>query len=483
MIPTSPPAGGLTEPAGGDAGDGRNRRRRATSWASTAAALLAAYLVALLAVNLSGADSVAGRIVDTLFPRIGSGRLDVRSLNAAWDVVQREYVVKQVDSGVATAGTERGLIAALQSRYGDRFSAYFTADQFTALQRDLAGKRTGSVGIALEARCQNASLCPAGATPSVVAIEDVLRDQPADRAGLRDNDILVSVDGHDVSTLPGDASARIDILATPPGGATGAQPDCSHFGVCIRGAAGTTVTLGVQRGAQRLEVPVARADLSIPSVYAQRFGPTLYVQVTGFDEHTGDDCSRALRDGLASGATSVILDLRHNPGGLVEEAQKTASQFLTRKAGTEEDVVVRRGRIADGAAASTADKVERDPILDGGVAQSVPLVVLVDGDSASAAEIVAAAMHDYHRGVLVGARTFGKGSVQEDFQLPDGSDLHLTVEKWFGPAGETIDGKGIDADVAVSLPDDDHRFRLDAQSPDAGADAQLQAALHRLQPG
>ncbi|HEY0411375.1 MAG TPA: S41 family peptidase, partial [Candidatus Dormibacteraeota bacterium] len=100
--------------------------------------------------------------------------------------------------------------------------------------------------------------------------------------------------------------------------------------------------------------------------------------------------------------------------------------------------------------------------------------------SASAAEIVAAALHDYHRGTLVGQKSFGKGSVQQDFGLPDGADLHLTVEKWFGPAGESIDGTGITPDISAALPDDDHRFHLEAQSPPPGSDSQLQAALAAL---
>ena len=105
-----------------------------------------------------------------------------------------------------------------------------------------------------------------------------------------------------------------------------------------------------------------------------------------------------------------------------------------------------------------------------------------DKYSASASEIVAAALHDYKRATLVGERTFGKGSVQEDFPLSDGADLHLTVERWFGPDGESIEGNGITPDRTVALPDADHRFRLDAESPDAGQDAQFQAALHLLQP-
>jgi carboxyl-terminal processing protease len=202
--------------------------------------------------------------------------------------------------------------------------------------------------------------------------------------------------------------------------------------------------------------------------------------VTAFDENVGESLRTLIQNGIkGGGVTGMILDLRHNPGGLVTEAQSIASEFLTPKAG-EQDVLVRRGRLDPNGTPQSAENVMRDQIESGGLVPTLPLAVLIDGSSASAAEIVAASLHDYKRATLVGDKSFGKGSVQQDFGLPDGADLHLTVEKWFGPANESIDGTGITPDTSVSLPDDDHRFHLDAQSPPASADAQLQAALDRL---
>jgi carboxyl-terminal processing protease len=126
---------------------------------------------------------------------------------------------------------------------------------------------------------------------------------------------------------------------------------------------------------------------------------------------------------------------------------------------------------------STAQTVIHDQIQSGGLAPSIPLVVLVDGGTASASEIVTAALRDYHRATVVGETTYGKGSVQLDFPLPDGSDLHLTVEKWYGPDGETIDGTGITPAHVVPLPDPDDLFTLEAQSAAPSQDPQLQAAL------
>jgi carboxyl-terminal processing protease len=186
-----------------------------------------------------------------------------------------------------------------------------------------------------------------------------------------------------------------------------------------------------------------------------------------------------LRAGIAGGATSILLDLRGNGGGFVAEAQELASQFLQARPG-EQDVVVRRGRLAPSADPATAQSVVHDRIQSGGLALTQPTVVLVDNDTASAAEIVTAALKDYHRATVAGQHSFGKGSVQLDFPLPDGSDLHLTVERWYGPGGESIEGNGITPQRTVALSSPDDRFRLDAESPPPSTDAQVQAAVALL---
>lgn len=424
--------------------------------------LVACYATGLVVNNLSVIAGTAP-IVNTLFPYVGpASRLNLASIASAWDIVHRNYVFRDVDAGLATQASERGIVDYLRTTpaFGDRFSAFFTAAEYAQLQQNLSGRRTGSIGIALEPRCAGARLCPPGATPTVVAIEEVLRGQPAEAAGLRNGDILVAVDGHQVSGLAGDVAGRVDRAAQ-----------------LIRGPSGKTVHLLVERGGELIPVSVTRRDLHIPSVWSQRFGSVLDLQVTSFDDGTAAAVQDQLRRGLSEGARAVVLDLRHDPGGLVNEAQGVASAFLTPHPPMQVDVVVRRGRLAPGGDPRTATKVDEDRILPGAVDPQGPLVVLVDEGTASAAEIVAAALHDYHRALVVGARTFGKGSVQEDFPLPDGADLHLTVERWYGPAGESIDGNGIAPDRPVSLADEDHRFRLDAQSPPPDADAQLQAAL------
>jgi len=416
--------------------------------------------------NLSTLDPTAGWI-ERIFPHIGQGnRVDTASIAAAWDIVRREYVFRDVKAPDGTFAAERGIIQYLRDTgaFNDRFSAFFTAEEYQSLERDLSGQRNGSIGVALEARCGGAAICPSGQKGTVVAIEDVLRDQPAEKAGLRNGDILVRAAGHDVSTLASDILERVKKAAQ-----------------LVRGNAGTSVSLTVLRGTHTMDVTVTRANLHIPSVYSQRIGSVLYMQVTGFEIGTGDDLKAALSKGLSGGASGIVLDLRHNNGGFVDDAQSVASEFLLPRSSGVSDIVVRRGRLAPNADPGSAQQVDHDPIKAGAIAVSQPLAVLVDQDSASAAEIVAAALHDYHRATLVGQKTFGKGSVQADFSLPDGSDLHLTIQKWYGPSGESIDGTGITPDKMVTIPDDDHRYRLDSEGPPPSIDGQLQVALAAAQ--
>ena len=422
----------------------------------------ACYLTALLVLNLSTTSMYSG-FINRIFPHVGTGStLDQSSIDTAWQAIQQNYVIRDVPGAQGTQGAEQGIVQILHDTYNDRFSAYLSATQYQQLNSTLGGRRDGSIGIALSEGCGGGSACASGQAPTTAVIQDVLVNQPADRAGLKNGDILVAVGGTTLASLGSDETTRID-KASP----------------LIRGAVGTSVSLTVQRRSNRLTVTVTRANLTIPSVYSQAFGHVLYMQVTGFDTDTGAAARTQLQNGIAAGATSVILDLRQNGGGYVSAAQSLVSEFVQPTA-TQKNVVVRRGRLAASGDPKSAQEVVSDPIQPGGVAPTEPMVVLVDGDSASASEITTAALHDYHRATVVGEKTFGKGSVQVDFPLPDGTDLHLTVERWYGPNGESIEGSGVTPDRTVTLPQVEARFRLDTQSPPAAGDAQLQAALSAL---
>jgi carboxyl-terminal processing protease len=424
----------------------------------TLGVVAACYLSALLVVNLSTSSSAG--FIERIFPRFGGGAsVDQTSIAAEWQAIEQNYVIRNVPAAQGTQGAEQGIVQILHDTYNDRFSAYLSAAQYQELNSTLGGQRAGSIGIAVEPRCDGGVLCGSGQTATVAVIEDVLVNQPADRAGVHRGDVLVAVNGTSLASLGSDENTRIDRSAA-----------------LVRGTTGTTVRLTVMRGTSRLTLVATRANLQIPSVYSRLFGHVLYMQVTGFDTDTGAVARTQLQHGIAAGATSIILDLRQNGGGYVSAAQSLVSEFV-QPTPAHKNVVVRKGRLPASGDPSGAQEVENDAILPGGVAVGEPMAVLVDENSASASEITTAALRDYHRDATVGEKTFGKGSVQVDFPLPDGADLHLTVERWYGPNGESIEGSGITPDHAVALAAPDARFQLDAQSPPASGDAQLQAAL------
>jgi carboxyl-terminal processing protease len=463
----SPPSGAGEQPDApvGWSPTGPRRRHRIprppAGVARTLGVVAACYLSALVVLNLS-TSSYAG-FIERIFPRVGGGSsVDQNSIAAAWRAIQQNYVIRDVPAGQGTQGAEQGMVQILHDTYNDRFSAYLSAAQYQELNSTLGGRRDGSIGIAVEPRCQDGALCRPTDTASEAVIEDVLVNQPADRAGIHRGDVLIAVNGTTLASLGGDENTRIDSAAS-----------------VVRGSVGSMVRLTVMRGASQLTLVATRANLQIPSVYTQVLGHVLYMQVTGFDTDTGSVARTQLQQGIAAGATAIVLDLRQNGGGYVSAAQSLVSEFVQPTA-TQKNVVVRKGRLSLNGDPNGAQEVETDTIQAGGVALTQPMAVLVDEGSASAAEITAAALRDYHRATVIGAKTFGKGSVQVDFPLPDGADLHLTVERWYGPNGESIEGSGITPDRAVALTSPDARFQLDAQSAPAGSDAQLQAALTLL---
>jgi len=422
------------------------------------------YLCGLVAVNAFGSPAISDTFLHSvalnIFPRIGGGNnLDTESIQQEWGLIQNQYVIRGVAASGVNLGAEQGIITYLHDTFGDRFSAVLPPQDNSDLQDELSGKLNGGIGIALEERCGPTTLCTGNANPTVFVIEDVLTGMPADRAGIQNDDVLEAVNGKSVYK-------------------SGSSLDSLSQGVVdnIKGSAGTSVKLAVKRGTSTLNFTVTRQNLQIPSVYSKLFGSVLYIEITGFDDNTASAFTQQLQSGINQGAKGVILDLRENGGGRVEAAQAVASQFLT-PGPNEQDVVVRRGRMDLSGNPNTAQSVVHDPIQSGGLVPKLPMAVLVDGGSASASEIVTMALRDYKRATIVGTQTFGKGSVQTDFPLPDGNDLHLTIEKWYGPDDESIDGNGIKPTISVSLPSPLDLFRLETKPIDPTSDTQLQQAL------
>jgi carboxyl-terminal processing protease len=279
----------------------------------------------------------------------------------------------------------------------------------------------------------------------------VLAGTPAQQAGLAQNDVVTMIDGATTNGLTVDQAVNK-----------------------IRGSVGSHVRLGVLRSGSTKEFDIVRASINVPSVASKDLSPgVLYVRIFEFGEHTADDFQAALQQGIQHGDKKIVLDLRENPGGFVTAANAAVSQFV--KSGISVSIVGRDGKHDD------------QHVSGQGVAFSQLVVVLVDGQTASAAEIASGALKDNHRAKLVGDKTFGKGSVQDDFPITNGGDLHLTIAHWFTPSGHSIqkdprdpNSGGITPDVAVALDKPEHFYNIDNKSADPALDNQLQAALAAL---
>jgi carboxyl-terminal processing protease len=388
-------------------------------------------LVLMLAIGF-----VAGAWVDQAYPEwvpyVGHRsvqRIDVTSIQEAARLIQADYV----DSNVNTKKLAQGSIQGMVTSLGDPFTIYFTPDQYKRLQDSYAGRYTG-IGVYL-------SFNSAG----YPVISGTVPGSPAAAAGLRSGDQIVKVGDRDVKGITADEATSL-----------------------IQGTEGSKVTLTIQRGTEAMTVTITRAQIQVPTVRSATIGNrVLYVRIYQFGAQTSKEFSSALKNGLA-GSSAVVLDLRGNPGGFISAADDVVSEFVSSG-----ETFETRGRSG----------TDRHMVGSEHQAPSIPLVVLVDANSASAAEIVAGSLQVHSRAKLVGTTTFGKGSVQEDFVLSDGSDVHLTVERWFLSNGQTIDHKGLTPDVAVKLANASDAYDVAQPSLGYAKDDQLNAALNLLAGG
>lgn len=298
-----------------------------------------------------------------------------------------------------------GAIEGMLEQLDDPYAVYYDAMEFTAFSELLDGTFSG-VGVMVED------------TPEGVTIVNVLSDAPAEAAGLEEGERIVAVDGEDVREAPLQAVVQR-----------------------VQGEEGTIVRLGLEGGSQGpREVEVTRAQIDRPVMEVDELGDGIvHIQLLQFTEQVGQQVREVMDAQLANGARGVVLDLRGNPGGLLREAVNVASIFI--ESGTIVSVQ-ERGQERQSFAAS------------GGALGDVPLVVLVDASSASASEIVAGAVQDLERGVVVGTPTFGKGTVQTVRPLADGAGLKLTTAEYFTASGDSIEGTGIAPDRVVDDVDE-----------------------------
>ena len=359
-----------------------------------------------------------------------------RLLAEVWHTIQRFYVDRSaVQPYRLTYGAINGMVDAL----GDTGHSSFLTPEMVDLMRSVTEGQFEGIGAEIQMKDKR------------VVIVAPLDNSPAQRAGLHPGDIILQVNQESVTRLPLEQVVQR-----------------------IRGSRGTAVTLTLldPNTEQTRDVTVVRERVAVHNVTWQPLPGTtvVHVRIAGFSQGVTKDLQQALTALERQGLTHIVLDLRNNPGGLLNEAVATASQFLS-------SGMVLLVRDAHG----TTTPI---PIQKQGVAPGLPLVVLINQGTASAAEIVAGALQDAHRAVLVGETTFGTGTVLKPFPLSDGSALMLAIEEWLTPNGRVIWHQGIAPDVVVSLkppatlllPDTERT--LTAAQLQASDDAQLLHAVH-----
>jgi len=339
-----------------------------------------------------------------------------------WHIVEDEFYGDLPDTQKMIYGAIRGMLATLNDP-----NTAFSDPVYTEIEHSNMEGHFGGVGV--EIRMVNGNLI----------IVKPIEGTPGERAGLLPGDIITHVDGKAIKGL-----------------------DVVEAMALIRGPEGTKVVLTIQReGKEPFDVTIIRERIPIRTVeYEMLDGGVAYILLRQFDGNATKEVRRAYTELAKQNPKALILDLRGNPGGLLGEAISVASQFLP------EGALVAIERDRDGEQKFTAQ--------GDGIAPNIPLVVLINQNSASASEIVAGALQDHGRARLIGETTYGKGSVQNVHDLRDGSSVRVTIAHWLTPRGRLIHEKGLDPDIVVALTEDDLK---------AGRDPQLDRAVEYLTTG
>lgn len=346
-------------------------------------------------------------------------RLDYADVNRLYDLLKDKY-----DGKLNESQLENGLKTGLINAAGDPYTEYFSPEDAQKFNDQLSGSFTG-IGAEL-GKDKNGNLI----------VISPIAGFPADKAGLKAKDIIVTINGASTQNM------SIDDAVSK-----------------IRGPKDTAVKLGVIRGSEHKDYTITRDSIKIPSVKSEILPQNIgYLQIFQFSDDTATLTHQAVQKFKDAHVKSVILDLRGNPGGEVDAAVSVASEWLP-----EGRTILQEKR--DGRVEQTYKATGSHTI------QGMPTVVMIDGGSASASEIVSGALKDNKAATLLGEKSYGKGSVQQILGLNDGSEVKITVARWYRPNGQNIDKKGIEPDIKVSMTEDDFN---------AGHDPQKDKAIEQL---
>jgi carboxyl-terminal processing protease len=379
--------------------------------------ILGAFLAIVLifgagvAVGRGGVDSIGGKSL----PGKTASQLDYSSVDQVYGVLKKDF-----DGNLNQQKLIDGLKSGLVSATGDPYTEYFSPADAKVFNNQLSGSITG-IGAELGTNDQNN-----------IVIVSPLSGYPAEKAGLKPKDIVAAIDGKTTQGMSVDAAVSK-----------------------IRGNAGTNVTLTIVRGsAKAFDVTITRQKITVPSVKYEEIGNIGYMKINQFTQDTVSLAQKGAQEFKDKNVKGVVLDLRGDPGGYLDAAVGVSSLWLNQG---QTVVQERRG----------ATVVGSEPARGGNTLKGLPTVVLIDGGSASASEITAGALRDNGMAQLVGVKSFGKGSVQQVENFKDGSEIKVTIARWYTPKGKNIDKQGITPDVIVNVSDADAAAGQDPQKDKA----------------
>jgi carboxyl-terminal processing protease len=325
-------------------------------------------------------------------------------LTEAYNMLMQNYVyVKDLDPNQLSQGAIRGMVQSLN----DPYSMFVDADSYKMETSTFRGKYEG-IGAYISTKDR------------LLVIVAPIVGSPAEEAGLLPGDIILKIDDADATNM-----------------------DSTQAALKIQGPGGTSVRLLIARDGTKepFEKTIVRREINIASVSSEIKDTIAYIRIVQFTQNTATDLIKYLKDAKSQNIKGIVLDLRNNPGGLLDVAIDVASQFLP--SGTVVDIVDRNGNH------------EKIPVRPGGIATNIPMVVLVNEGSASASEVLCGPLQDYARAKLIGKKTFGKGCVQTVMRMSDGSALHVTTMLFYTPLDRPINGVGLTPDIPSDLKDND----------------------------